>query len=81
MEDTELLQSPQDKERKREDAYRFAISLTRDNASELARRLGVTPQAVVQWRHKGIPPRPAMKIAVLFNVPVSKLVPELFGGI
>jgi len=50
------------------------------NASALARILGITPQAVWEWKKKGyVPAQSARKIAEIFKVSRADLNPRVFG--
>jgi len=48
-------------------------------ASELARKLGVSRQAVAQWQ--AVPPRQARKVSELTGVPLADICPEFYKGI
>lgn len=47
-----------------------------DGGSKLALALGITPQAISQW--KKCPPGRALKVAALTGVPPHELCPEMY---
>lgn len=49
------------------------------NKSALARKIGVSPQAVQQWVAAGrVPPRRAVQVAAILHVHPSDLCPDVF---
>lgn len=51
-----------------------AMAAYEGNASELARALGITPQAIYQWPDGPIPEVHALKLRFVLR-------PEVFGGV
>jgi DNA-binding transcriptional regulator YdaS (Cro superfamily) len=41
--------------------------------AELAKRVGVTPQAVNHWRHHGIPAGKALRVSEVTGIPVEDI--------
>lgn len=58
----------------------LALACVNGNASALARILGISPQAVYEWRKKGyVPAQSARKIADIFKISRADLNPQIFG--
>lgn len=58
----------------------LALACVNGNASALARILGISPQAVWEWKKKGyVPAQSARKIAEIFKVSRADLNPRVFG--
>lgn len=49
--------------------------------SALAKKIGLTPQAVCNWRHRGVPPERCVDIEMVTNQKVTRrhLRPDIFG--
>ena len=65
---------------KRKVGYELALGAVGGNASELARRAGVTPQSVLLWKKSGvIPPKRAKVLELTIGIPRKLLNPGVFG--
>jgi len=65
---------------KRKVGYELALDAVGGNASELARRAGVTPQSVFLWKKSGvIPPKRAKVLELTIGIPRKLLNPGVFG--
>lgn len=60
--------------------YELALDAVGGNASELARRAGVTPQSVLLWKKSGvIPAKRAKVLEMTIGIPRKLLNPGVFG--
>ena len=65
---------------KRKVGYELALDAVGGNASELARRAGVTPQSVLLWKKTSvIPPKRAKVLELTIGIPRKLLNPGVFG--
>lgn len=65
---------------KKKVGYELAIEAVGGNASELARRAGVTPQSVNLWKKSGvIPAKRAKVLEMTIGIPRKLLNPGVFG--
>lgn len=65
---------------KRKVGYELALDAVGGNASELARRAGVTPQSVLLWKKSGVsPPKRAKVLELTIGIPRKLLNPGVFG--
>lgn len=60
-------------------AIAFAISEA-GGASKLARALGITRQAVEQWKGRGVPPEHVLAIEKITGVSRYALRPDIYGA-
>lgn len=55
----------------------FALVLNQITKADLARRLGITRQAVDRWGGE-VPERFAVRVAAITNIPAEKILPETY---